>query len=750
MNKISSRSEFEIFTLILTILLYLSRTAIPILKIPFVLLFFSLITYSVFILKKQIFQKLAAFLSIYCLLIILSVILTISFILSDKLYLTIFKDVCNSAILLSFGFLLSVFITSKKDLNYFMLTFINLTIFFAFFISISALTSLFNVFSFNEGMSSNGLPVELTNEYIPIDKNFSMLIVFFGMICLVLLSAKPLTTLQSFFINILLVLCSIDILFSGSRRGVFVLIILVIILIGLQFYSIFKKKNYIKLICSNTRFYLICLIILILSCYCFTFETSYAFKNKTLRFIGSKNLLATKHKIALKGYWYYSAFSQTKTYPDIYNILWTPGFDPLDPDSGWGTRIHKTITHLTGYNVEIVPRGTKGYCMDKTCNADTWEGNAYSYTTVFNKNVNKNDTLSASVFCFVSSDFDGTWALLDYVGSSDGEKIDKYDLNFKGTWQKLSIKASCSGGNAPLYLYFSKYGYTDFKSLKGYVIFTDPQITIIPKRDSTLSGSGKINLNKSMPQQSSILFRPWCSNPLLVENNQLPRDGRLIVRNVHLLEEKSLVFRDYVIPSILRHNDFFKTSCFDVNIKMIKNVFQHNLDHDFIRKWASRFISEDTTYHDLSHLSVKDTISDSFLENRLNRWHFAWEIYTKEFNLSQKIIGGGFNFLNWYGNRYSNDKTLSDSPHNPFLSILLYSGAIGFILYLVLLFSVLFYYLKYLKEHYIFFIFFLITFIFSFFSGCSPFDPPIMGFFMLLPFFIHSIHKTLVKQQSKN
>ena len=39
------------------------------------------------------------------------------------------------------------------------------------------------------------------------------------------------------------------------------------------------------------------------------------------------------------------------------------------------------------------------------------------------------------------------------------------------------------------------------------------------------------------------------------------------------------------------------------------------------------------------------------------------------------------------------------------------------------------------------FIGFLITFFFSFFSGSSPFDPPIMGFFILLPFFIHSIHK---------
>ena len=40
-----------------------------------------------------------------------------------------------------------------------------------------------------------------------------------------------------------------------------------------------------------------------------------------------------------------------------------------------------------------------------------------------------------------------------------------------------------------------------------------------------------------------------------------------------------------------------------------------------------------------------------------------------------------------------------------------------------------------------FFIFFLITYFFTFFSGGNPFDPPIMGFFMMLPFFIHYIHE---------
>ena len=126
---------------------------------------------------------------------------------------------------------------------------------------------------------------------------------------------------------------------------------------------------------------------------------------------------------------------------------------------------------------------------------------------------------------------------------------------------------------------------------------------------------------------------------------------------------------------------------------------------------------------------------------RYVRWQFAWQIFTKEFNWRQKVFGGGFNFLNWYGYYFLKDRTKTDYPHNPFLYILLYSGILGVSLYLFFLYKVFYFYLKYRKEYWIFFVFFLITFFFCFFSSGNPFDPPIMGFFMILPFFIHSVHK---------
>jgi O-antigen ligase len=164
-------------------------------------------------------------------------------------------------------------------------------------------------------------------------------------------------------------------------------------------------------------------------------------------------------------------------------------------------------------------------------------------------------------------------------------------------------------------------------------------------------------------------------------------------------------------------------------------------DNDLFRNWIKNMFNEDTSYYKTRANLKVDNLYKYFTDDRISRWQFALQIFSKEFSIKQKIFGGGFSFLNWYGFYYLKDKTQSDWPHNPFLSILLYSGIIGLLIYCFFLYKVFYYYLKYRKEYLILFIFFSITFFFSFFSGDSPFDPPILGFFVILPFFIHSIHK---------
>ncbi len=498
--------------------------------------------------------------------------------------------------------------------------------------------------------------------------------------------------------------------------------------------KIFDKAVYISLS------YLLSFIFVIIFFGCFIHFSSFTLKNKCLEFIGSQYPERTRRDISFIFLKYSTVVNKNVTFEDVYRKIWSPNLNPFDPDSGWGTRIHKTVFPLTGKNAEIVPVGSKGYLMDSSCNSDTRAGNAYSYTIISNETVSVNKILVASVFCYVSTDFDGEWALISCEGATEGKKGNEYDLKLKGTWQKLILRVNCLEGNAPVYLYFSKFGVTDLSSLKGYVIYAFPNVEIREKTDSILPRSEKTIKPSSKSSEKKEIEKSKASYPFsksMIGGNESTNYNNIPIAVSHGYAS----YNTGQITQVMERSypSYIKTSILVLPLIFHKNL--DSLDRDPIRDWFARIISEDTVYYGYSTKITINSFSNEFLNSRLLRWQFAWQIFNKEFNWKQKIFGGGFNFLNWYGFYFLKDKTLSDYPHNPFLSILLYSGIVGLILYLFLLYKVFYYYLKYIKEYYLFLIFFLITFFFSFFSGSSPFDPPIMGFFILLSFFFHSSHK---------
>ena len=165
-------------------------------------------------------------------------------------------------------------------------------------------------------------------------------------------------------------------------------------------------------------------------------------------------------------------------YPE-YNIIKT---NPSDPNSGWGTRTCKLVYPLTGKNAEMIPSDAIGYRMDSTCNASTWNNNAYSYTNIdrlFEGDMACTDLdhFYSSVYCYVSKDFNGTFVRISTEGNVSGKIVQQYDLEKKDSWQKLQIdfKIKSSDHPTPVYLYWSKFGVTDFSTLKGYVIFAYPR-----------------------------------------------------------------------------------------------------------------------------------------------------------------------------------------------------------------------------------------------------------------------------------
>jgi hypothetical protein len=733
----------------LSILFYLARTAIPFFKIPFIIFYLGLILYIVIKYNIQLFLKLKDFFIKFFLLFILIGILVISFILSDKTYLIVFKDISNSIILLSFFFLMTILISNRNDLKRFVNTFLNILTIFSFVIVISSLGSLFGILSIKEGFFTDIGFVGSDQDFLSVDNNFTLLFVFFSTIFLISKLNGKKSNFQIILISVTLTLFSIDIFFSGSRRGLLLLVLLVIILIFSQLFAALTKSTFF--IKFNSAIFYYFGFVLLFAGFLFWFSncTSFVFKNKFLESIGSKNTEKVRFETSSMMLRYVSTFNKNKTLSDIYRSIWTPNLNPLDPDSGWGTRKHKTIFPLYGTNKEIIPEGSKGYLVDKSTESKTWNGNAYSFTNIFNENVSAADSLIATVYCYVSDNFDGGWAKLVGEGSIKGYTETDYNLKFSSTWQKLKIKVSCLNGFASIHLYVSKMGVDNLRTLNGYVIFAYPEIKIIKHSDKIVSSSGFY--------EHSFMRRPIpdsFSSSLKVIPDQNETGNIRHAKNYHVSEDPFFLSKDNKKVSeasfkrLSKSNTYYAGSLINLNGILIE-LSKAKEEKDLIRRWVSFIMFEDTTYHGFKKKLIVDTISNGFTDSRTARWEFAREIYSKEFTWQQKLFGGGFNFLNWYGYLFLKDKLASDWPHNPFLSILLYSGILGLGIYLFVFCKAVYFYLKYLKEFYLFLIFFLIAFFFSFFSSSSPFDPPIMGFFLMFPFFIKYINNK-EKESKKN
>jgi hypothetical protein len=837
------------YVLNFTILLYLLRTTLPFLKFPLLFFLAILILFIVITKRNNLTGAFKDFIFYYFLVLILEFILVFSFLRSNKFYLNTFKDTSNTVLLLIVYFLLTLLITNKEDLKLFKDNLIRFLVYASLLISIWLIFNFFDVFHLSlKNSFVNKLSINFTTDY-----NFSLLPVFLGFMSVIYLLRESISKRETQLYNFFLIIYSLSIILSGSRRGIILLSIILIIIALVKFKKTFSKSKNEKSIELKYNIFIFSIIVLFLIIWGSIFHTSTIFKNKTLALLGLNENDFVKEKIAVLANRYTSIFDKNNSYIDSYNEIWNENLaKSLNPDKGWGTRIHKTIFPLNGKNVEIVHPRARGYLMDSTCDVSCINGNAISYSLIGREKVNKGDIIRASVFCFESKDFNGNSASISisgpvigdseyeyhiydsltynitqngnlinngnftngsinwkpnadstthevietpfgkglrvsrlggrlgdwsmqYVGKpiiyyanhiyefhfyykvqkgsslpfsigwwvddagqgyypslylpikvrdiNDGWKeavcsykfkkthtglytflnsmelysivdfanVELFDLNSnsenpvfsyseledKGSWQKLYLEKDCSDGEVSVYINFIKNGEKDFSHLKGYVIFAYPQYEIIHRQSKD---SVQSIINSYQPNELSL---------------------------------------------------------FSINKSLITNLSTKN----DIRKYISTLFVEDTTYYGYKHQLVIDTIQNQFTSGRLMRWQFACQIFLYEYDWKQKIFGGGFNFLNWFGYYFQKDKTVSDYPHNPFLSVLLYSGIIGLIVYLFFIYKVFFYYIKYLKEYYIFFVFFLITFFFSFFSAGSPFDPPIMGFFVILPFFINYIHE---------
>ena len=654
--------------------------------------------------KEKIFLVLNDFGKNFILFFVLFLYFLLACLFSDKIYLIIIKDLLNIIVLFTMMFIIKAIVSDKNGCKYLYNSFLFLSIVFALIISIQRIYHFFYIESYADLYDSQYIH---TNIAI-IDNNFAIVPVFFGMVGILYLFLEGISRSKLLILNILLFVFSIDVLLSGSKRGIILFVIIFILIFTIHLVGLFKTKFRLKEFCKNSKYYLLLFSFSILLLIFMFFNTSVYFKNNVLRGIGVKNISFTKIQISETLFRYIHFLDKNINDAFIYSKIWQPVFDPKDPEAGGGNGNYKIINVLPGKNSEIVPTGSKGYLLDNTCLGFASFHHSYYFLPVKQETVNKGDSVVASVYCYVSEDFDGDGAALRIEGSLTGSPDSFYDLNKKGYWQKLVLPLSCLNGNIKIYLYINKAKVPNFSTLKGYVIFAYPESRIIS------------NFKTS-------------ANPLIQNSNR----KRTTITNDEFIDSK--LHLNLTSDKLKKVN---KAYCSNASMLFFFSQIKpfRDPDPDPIRNWLAKLVSEDTVYHGYKANLEFERAKDNFGEDRTTRWKFAIEIFKKEYTWPQKLFGGGFAFLNWYGYCFLGDKTKSDYPHNPFLFILLYSGMIGLSIYLLLIYKVFYYYLKYIKEYPVYFIFFIIAFYFTFFSGGNPFDPPIMGFLLILPFFIHFVH----------
>lgn len=141
----------------------------------------------------------------------------------------------------------------------------------------------------------------------------------------------------------------------------------------------------------------------------------------------------------------------------------------------------------------------------------------------------------------------------------------------------------------------------------------------------------------------------------------------------------------------------------------------------------------DSVFHRYFTIVDGDTIN-YFTAPRTDRWRYALELWQTKYDTKQKIFGRGFEYLEWYGEKFLGNPKRHDFPHNPIISSFLYSGIIGGVVYIIFLIMSLWLYWKKRQQLGIFFIMYLCCMFFSMFSGSSHFSFPLFAFLSFLPF----------------
>lgn len=700
----------KIFFVSILFLLFIVRISIPYINYIFLPLIIFGSVYLVFSCKRKDYVFfIKNYIEFFSIVFICFIILLLEFFLSSIKNMYLLKEILHaSSVFVIFTIMIYV-LKSKKDFQLFFNYFIKQVIIVSAIVSVFGLIKLFYQLSgiTFDFLDIAGYPV---GSSLVKDSNFYSLFMFFGIFSIFYVIKNDITKLSSSLYQILLLLFSVNIIFSTSRRGLILFIVLLLAVLIIWVLSFIIKSRILINFRTNTVQFLISLSIISLTIIYLLFYIPAINKNRYILNSGfNKSLVFYLNTLVHKTE---TIFNKDASYVKVNEKLWKDKFDPRYPQSGWGVGDYVLVEKLEGKNVEIVPAESMGYKLNRLCNTLASNNEAYSITKVFEGDLNSNNNFCASVYCFISDDFNGDWVRISSHGSLTCAINGHYDLSKKGEWQYLQTFFSGDSGTYDVKLYINKKGVEDFKKLQGYVIFAYPTIELIDSMHC---------------------------NPKHTEFINIQHDDNLgLIRNL---------YSNYFINNSFKKKNENSEFKFDSKLKNqnklhIASVFPNSFGWISFGNEFNKFNHKDSSSQK-SSLNNKIIIKDQFSGPRLERYYYAIDIYVNDYSVIQRLFGGGFIYTHSYALKFSTDYDQFDYdyPHNPFLSVLLYSGAIGLMIYFVVLGRVFYLYWLYRKEYLPLFLCFIATFFYSFFSSNNPFDPAVMGLFLVLPFFIHYIHE---------
>lgn len=320
------------------------------------------------------------------------------------------------------------------------------------------------------------------NDGYPLGTSLSMDNNFFSLFCLIsLIFIVPFLfvkqkKVRSIGFQIILFILMLNIILTTSRRGLVFAFVFFSLTVFIWLSSFIFKSIKIKNFRFNTTVFIALTIMFLLSFYYLFFKISSVNRN---RWLVNSSLNYTEfqdyvEKLVFNGR---TIFKGESTFKNVNQELWQTHFDSRFPYTGWAIGNYSLINNLNIGN--DVPSDAKGAMINK--HVSTFETNKknYYFAKLFEGSKNNYYRAIISVYCFVSTDFNGGSVGLRTSGDVSGLSNINYDIQKKGNWQKLYLSFSVNEGDYLSYFYIQGKENSKFNNTIGYVIYAYPKISFL-------------------------------------------------------------------------------------------------------------------------------------------------------------------------------------------------------------------------------------------------------------------------------